>query len=357
MSLTDELIPFTEADHFRGMRLANFRNDSDEPLLSHKAWLEKYFVPVMMKNPGARVHMIGMASRNGNADYNMKLSARRINKVEQIIQGAAFIQSKGHVNVVEKNPRGEAQAEEDGFRDGDRSGRYRAVLLRWEGLTGPAPAPGPSPNKFKKVLIKTQPGVWLITGVDTFGVSIDFVSAGKIAVTLLNDKGEQWVISGAGVGAGHGGSSTPNSVELDKTKAKEILEIVKESAKGVLLKLGDLPNLADKLQDALKDMPPTSATAGGVFRGTNIVSNFKIGEITASKMMRVVSVSQGVGVVAGEGGVILFSDLFNSNLTAPWGAYTGLSTLKAGVEIGAMFYRITDVKMKGILEKEVLDLS
>jgi hypothetical protein len=296
------------------------------------------------------VHMTGMASRNGNADYNMKLSAKRINKVEAVFQGAAFIQSKGHVNVVERNPRGEAQAEDDGFQDGDRSGRYRAVLLRWEGLTGPPPAPGPSPSKFKKVVIKTQPGVWLIIGVDTFGVPIKFLSAGKIDVTLLNDKGEQWVISGAGVGAGLG-------AEFGVSTAKGILKFIQETAKGILLKLGDLPNMADKLKDALPELP--SATAGGVFRGTNIVSNFTIDQITASKLMTVVSMAAGVGVVAGEGGVILFDrpPLPGETFSGPWGAYTSLGTAKLAAEIGGMIYRVTNVKMKGLLEKEVLDLS
>src|SRR5262244_1712454 len=108
--------------------------------------------------------MVGMASRNGDANYNLALSKRRVDKV------AGFILSKGRVNIVERNSRGEIPAAEDGLKDGDRSPRYRAVLLRWEGLVGPAPVPtGPTPGPvFKKKVIKTQPGGWLIIGVDTF---------------------------------------------------------------------------------------------------------------------------------------------------------------------------------------------
>jgi hypothetical protein len=171
----------------------------------HTEWIEKFFLPVMAKNPSARVRMVGMASRNGDANYNMGLSKRRIDKV------AGFILSKGRVNIIERNPRGEIPAAEDGFKDGDRSGRYRAVLLRWDGLSGPAPVPpGPGPGPvFKKKVIKTQPGVWLIIGVDTFGIPIKFLSAGRIVVTLLNDKGNNGRLLDSGPERGWVRSSGP----------------------------------------------------------------------------------------------------------------------------------------------------
>jgi hypothetical protein len=355
MAIADEIIPFTESGRITGVRLANFRNDSDEPLASHKEWISKFFIPVMAKNPGARVRMVGMASRNGDASYNMALSKRRIDKVAGLIQGK--------VNIVEKNPRGEIPAAEDGFKDGDRSGRYRAVLLRWEGLSGPVPVPpGPQPGPvFKKKVIKTQPGVWLIIGVDTFGIPIKFLSAGRIVVTLLNDKGEQWAISGFGVGTGLG-------AEFGAGQAKGLIAELKKVAVALGLKLGDVPNMADKVKDLLPDLP--SATSGGVFRKGNIVSNFTIQEIVAKKKMTVLSTGMGVGVAAGEGGVIIFDSplgvdatfdaiLLGGKITAglPWGLYTSLGTAKLAAEIGGMVYGITGVQMKGILEKEVLDLS
>jgi hypothetical protein len=346
MAIADEIIPFTENGRITGVRLANFRNDSDEPLASHKDWIEKFFIPVMAKNPGARVRMMGMASRNGDPTHNMGLSKRRIDKVADVIL------SKGKVNIVERNPRGEIQAEEDGFADGDRSGRYRAVLLRWEGLSGPAPIPpGPGPA-FKKKVIKTQPGVWLIIGVDTFGLPIRFLSAGRIVVTLLNDKGEQWAITGFGVGAGLGG-------EFGNAQVKGMIAELKALAKALGMKLGDVPNIADKVKDFLPDVP--SATTGGVFRKGNIVSNYTIKEIVANGAMTVISGGLGVGVVAGELGAILFDtprvaiDMIPRGL--PWGVYSSLGTLKVAAEIGGSLYRITDVTMKGILEKEVLDLT
>jgi hypothetical protein len=328
--------------------LANFRNDSDEPLVSHKEWIEKFFIPVMAKNPAARVRMVGMASRNGDANYNMALSKRRIDKV------AGVILSKGRVNIIERNPRGEIPAAEDGVKDGDRSGRYRAVLLRWEGLSGPAPVPpGPEPGPvFKKKVIKTQPGVWLIIGVDTFGIPIKFLSAGRIVVTLLNDKGEQWAITGVGVGAGLG-------AEFGASEAKGIIAELKKLVVALGLKLGDVPNMADKVKEFLPDLP--SATSGGVFRKGNIVSNFTISDIVANRAMTVISTGMGVGVVAGEGGLIIFDrPHFIANQVeggVPWGLYTSLGTAKLAAEIGGMVYAITSVQMKGILEKEVLELS
>lgn len=355
MAIADEIIPFTEAGRLTGVRLANFRNDSDEPLASHKEWLEKFFVPVMAKNPGARVRMTGMTSRNGDANYNVGLSRRRIEKV------AGFILSRGKVNIVERDPRGEIPAAEDGFKDGDRSGRYRAVLLRWEGLSGPAPVPpGPEPGpNFRKKLIKTQPGVWLVIGVDTFGVPIRFLSAGRIVVTLLNDKGEQWAISGFGGGAGLGGDFGPKNAGELTSLASKILHELKGLGLGLGLKLGDVPNLSDGLKDVLPELP--SATTGGVFRKGSIVSNFTIKDIVAKGAMTVISGGLGVGVVAGEQGLIVFDrpriipEQVKGGL--PWGVYTSLGTAKIAAEIGGMVYGITKVEMKGLLEKEVLDLS
>src|SRR5262245_39683050 len=99
MAVTDELIPFTENGRITGIRLAGFANDSDEPLASHKLWIEQAFIPAMKKHPGARIKMTGMASRNGDAGYNMGLSKRRIDKV------ANFILSKGTVNIVSRDPK------------------------------------------------------------------------------------------------------------------------------------------------------------------------------------------------------------------------------------------------------------
>lgn len=226
MAIEDELIWYTEKQTITGVRLANFRNDSDEPLESHKTWIKQQFLPMMAKNPGARVRLTGMASRNGDATYNMSLSTRRIAKIEALLGG--------QVKIVERNSRGELEAEEDGYKDGNRSGRYRAVLLRWEGLSGPVPVPpGPSPGppKFKKVVIKADPGVWLIIGVDAFGLPFPIVTAGKIVVTLLNDKGEQWAITGFGAGP---------SVGKELPVIKD-LKFITKFLVDLGLKLGDIP--------------------------------------------------------------------------------------------------------------------
>jgi hypothetical protein len=334
--------PFTEGGRVTGIRLANFANDSDEPLGPHKEWISQFFLPMMAKNPGHRVRLIGMASRNGDATYNKGLSGRRIRKVEGLFGGK--------VNIVERNPGGEVPAAEDGVKDGNRDGRWRAVLLRWEGVSLPLPIPpGPQPAKFKKVVIKTQPGVWLIISVDTFGVPIKFLQAGRIAVTLLNDKGEQWVISGFGGGLGVG-------AEFGADAAKGVIRIIRDTLKNIGFKAADLPNLVG----GLDDISIPSATIGGVFRGTNIVSNFTIHDIVRNGMMLVISGSLGIGIASGEEGLIVFGNAAvgrNAPTIFPWGVYSSLTTLKAGADIGGVLYSITDFKMKGILEKEVLDLS
>jgi hypothetical protein len=134
---------------------------------------------------------------------------------------------------------------------------------------------------------------------------------------------------------------------------------LKKLALALGLKIGDVPNMADKVKEALPDLP--SATSGGVFRVGNIVSNFTIQDIVANKAMTVISTGMGVGVVAGEGGVIIFDrpHVIANQVKGrvPWGLYTSLGTAELAAEIGGMVYFISNVQMKGILEKEVLDLS
>lgn len=349
MAISDELVPYTEGLIPTGMRLMSFPTNSDEPLASHKLWLEQGFIPAITKHPNARVRVVGMTSRSGSEKSNMGLSQRRADKV------ANYIRNLGRVNIVDCKGTGEQDAVDDGVPDGNDGARYRAVFLRWEGLTRDVPfVAEPGPKGFTKRTIKTQPGIWLVIGMDTFGLPIKAgVSVGKITITLLNDKGEQWAISGVGVGAGIG-------AEFGAGQAKTLLAKAVDYLKGLSFKLGDVPNLADGLKEKLPEIP--SATTGGIFRQDQIISNWTIDKIVARKNVIVISGGLGVGAVAGELGLLYFDlpllsshdEPFGSD--TPWGVYSALGALKLSAEIGAMVYGITGHKMIGVLEKEVLDL-
>ena len=77
-------------------------------------------------------------------------------------------------------------------------------------------------------------------------------------------------------------------------------------------------------------------------------------------MMLVISGSLGIGIASGEQGLVVFGNAAvgkTSPTIFPWGVYSSVTTLKAGADIGGILYGITNVTMKGLLEKEVLDLS
>lgn len=349
MAISDEVVPYTVAGKHAGMRLLGFPLGSDAMLPSHKTWLKEGFLPDIQKHPGARVTVLGMTSRVG-PEKAAGLSQRRADQV------TSFIRSNGQVNIVDSRGVGDQDAVADNLPDGKDEPRYRAVTLRWEGLNRDIKSfENLGPKSLVKRTIKTQPGIWLVTSVDTFGLPIK-ISPGKITITLLNDKGEQWAISGIGLGVGHG-------VEFGAKEAKGYIEEAVKFIKGIGFKLGDVPNLADGLKDLMTNLPTTSATTGGIFRKDQIVSNWSIEKIVARKSMVVISGGMGVGVVSGELGLLYFDvPLLSSHdepfgADTPWGLYSGIAAAKLAAEIGVMFYAITDHKMIGIMEKEVVDVG
>src|SRR5262245_61858123 len=99
---------------------------------------------------------------------------------------------------------------------------------------------------------KADPGQLCITGADTFGLPITLgASMGKIAVSILNDAGETWVINGYGAGVGEG-----VDFKLDH------LNVVIQKLIELGLKIGDIPNIHSKLKKFAFD----SATAGYVLK-------------------------------------------------------------------------------------------
>jgi OmpA family len=69
--------------------LFNFDFDDAVVKPEHQNWLSENLVPPLKADPGQRVFLRGMASKAGNADYNLQLSRRRVEAVRN------FLISKG----------------------------------------------------------------------------------------------------------------------------------------------------------------------------------------------------------------------------------------------------------------------
>jgi hypothetical protein len=69
--------------------LFNFDFDDAAVKPEHQSWLSENLVPPLKADPGQRVFLRGMASKAGNADYNLQLSRRRVEAVRN------FLISKG----------------------------------------------------------------------------------------------------------------------------------------------------------------------------------------------------------------------------------------------------------------------
>ncbi len=103
--------------------LFNFDIDDDTVKLEHIMWLEINVVP-LLRSPGLQISLRGTASRSGAADYNKKLSDRRVEAVKNHLLGrgapAAAFAGIGA---------GEGDADLAGQKDGTEDERFRAVGL------------------------------------------------------------------------------------------------------------------------------------------------------------------------------------------------------------------------------------
>ena len=148
MALKSTLVPFTEGPQVVGARLCHFGSASSELLQSHKHWITQYFLPVMKKQPGAWIDFYGYASRTGGAPSNLALSQLRINATEEYFK-TQYPGIKVNIRLAK------GYQESASFRDPESSndGYWRAVLIRWFGISLNIPTPVYPPNRFASPLM------------------------------------------------------------------------------------------------------------------------------------------------------------------------------------------------------------
>ena len=116
----------TPEDDFSALHaeLFNFAVGSSNPLADHKKWIKEIGAP-FLKRASASCSVLGMTDRTGNADFNQKLSMRRVEAVinaflDEGVQLHKFDRARGD---------GEQVAAEMGQKDGTANGQMRAVSV------------------------------------------------------------------------------------------------------------------------------------------------------------------------------------------------------------------------------------
>ncbi len=293
----------------------------------------------------------GFASRKGDPVSNQRLSEDRCLAVKAELNMYA-----NQVNYNINKALGEASS---GGGETDNWGFYRRVEIYVFAAkpplgfkpVPPPPKPKRPSNPFKGM--KAPLGCWLIVGVDAFGLPIKAgISAGTVDVTLLNDKGEVYVISGAGVGVGLGVDIAPT--EWAKRSGKAVTVII-EALKEIGLKAGDLQNVFEDLKKL--NLTGPSQTSGAIFKRTVWKANLTIEDITRSGYFTIVSGETQIAISGGEVGFIFFGDPPITPIVdgyeytlkgSPWGFFTGMGvgTLKGGIGITQTVYKTTKVEKK-----------
>lgn len=329
--MNNALIGFTEAGRLVGMRLCNFSTGSAELLPAHVRWIDEHFLPKIQLHPYAWVDLIGSASRVGTAQNNLRLSERRIAAVETYLK-SRHPALKFNLRL----PQGEAIATSHNYPESNDEGFWRAVLIRWYGLPLQIPGPAPEPPGLKLRSYSAPKGCWCITGVDSFGVSVGPVAGGRVVLTLLNDRGEKWLLTGVGLGGGAG-------VEVGPKQANKAVETMVNTLVGLGLKPGDLQNVAKTIKDL--NLTGPSETNGGIFKRLTWSADLTLAEITASGFFTIASGEFHLLIGGGELGLIVFCRPVIEPawvLTRPWGFFgsAGLVTWKAAAGLSMVVYRI-----------------
>jgi hypothetical protein len=110
----------------KGISALLFNWDFDDATLKpgHQDWLDENVVPVLGASENTRIKLTGMASRKGDANYNLSLSNRRVETVKN------YLQSKGAgLNQFDVSGVGENAAAALGKLDGTDDDEDRAVAL------------------------------------------------------------------------------------------------------------------------------------------------------------------------------------------------------------------------------------
>ncbi|HLK68141.1 MAG TPA: hypothetical protein VKU19_32130 [Bryobacteraceae bacterium] len=333
--------PQAGVDRAAGARLCYFPTDSSTLILQHKDWINRFFLPKIRQYPNAWIDVIGSASTRGNAVHNMQLGQRRAEEVRNYIR----MQYPG-LNINRVYSEGATEPANTFRYDGSNNdGFWRAVLIRWYGLPDLPPTPyipPPPDDPSLRILVrKAPPGCWCIVGVNTFGIPLKAgVAAGKVDITLLNDKGEKWVLHGYGGGLGAGPNIGPEIAEKG-------LKIVLKSLKEIGTHAGDLTNISDKLSKM--NITGPSDTSGGVFRRFTWKADLTIKDITAAGFFTIASGETHIVAAGLDAGVVFFGnfdalDMFKT----PWGFFVGLGlgTMKAALGVSAIVYKLTSYELQ-----------
>jgi hypothetical protein len=317
-----------------GARLCHFGNKSAVLLEGHKKWIRDHLIPKLKNYPNAWIDLHGHTSRLGSESSNITLGAQRIAAVEQFIKS-----NYPGININWRNNQGESDAKSFNYEEKNNDGFWRAVIIRWFGIPIEIPTP-PYPEEKPFRGIEAAKGCWNIISVDTFGVPIKAgVGGGSANVTILNDKGEKWLIKGAGISIGADVSIDGPKIFQHLKGAKEMFY---EMLKGIVLKAGDLQNINDtlkKVNDERKITGP-SETGGAIFKGTTLEANLTHQQIVGQRVFFISSGELHGVAMGGEVGLIRFGTSLNPFDTI-WGYYLslGLGTLKAAVGVSGTFYK------------------
>lgn len=329
-------------------RLCNFAEGNAGLLPAHINWLKANVAPIIRSQKNSWVDLWGFASKKGDQASNQILSENRCKSTKNEVATYA-----SQVNFNINKALGEVSSEGG---ENDNWGFWRRVEIY---VFAAAPPPGFKPipviPKLKKANV-VLPGSWLIIGVDGFSASFMGVSAGRVVLTLLNDKGEKYQITGVGTGGGVG-ADIPLG-EWSKNFGKGVESVIKALV-DLGFKTGDLQNISDTIKKL--NATGSSGTAGIILKRMDWKANMTFEEITASGFFAIASGDFQKIDVGGEIGFIFFGSPLIGYAAGnpasmlqvvgeytvsgkPWGVYTsgGVNTLKAGAGVTGMLYKTID---------------
>lgn len=113
--------------------MAQFAIGSDRLLADHRAFLRTVVMPMMAAIPTAGARMIGLASRSGNAQFNLQLGLRRAKNAKRELEfhllPYELMNPPGPPPRITVGSQGEFFAARQGVADGKEDGRHRSVLV------------------------------------------------------------------------------------------------------------------------------------------------------------------------------------------------------------------------------------
>jgi hypothetical protein len=177
--------------------LYEYEVNSPSPKPEHRAWIQQH-VPKYLRR-GMRALIIGLASRTGTREYNIKLSSARAHIVGGEIQRLDYSSMLIDTQLV----LGEEVAKLLGFKDGVEDGRWRGVFLD---LYNQDRVPNYGPRLRPKKSVQRR-----VAG--TFG--IDQKETNRVPKSGDDAKADRWARRGNQARQVLGGEVTPHAEKLE----------------------------------------------------------------------------------------------------------------------------------------------